>query len=236
MSEELVETTPGYWKKRWMDNKIGWQRVAVHKFLVKYVHELTGGRTNLRVFVPLCGKSIDMLWLAERGHNIVGVEVVKQPIESFFEENNLSFSVEKVKLAAAVDPVDVYKSVEKKITIFCCDLFLLSEEDVGGRFDAIWDRGSLSAMQPAVDNRGKRYTAKIHSLLAADGNCMVESHLYYGVDRGKNTPASISDELRNEIYGENFVLKELEVERLREDEEWKCLFDLKYHLIKPKKN
>ena len=116
------------------------------------------------------------------------------------------------------------------------DLFVLSEEDVGGRFDAIWDRGSSSAMQPAVDNRGKRYTAKIHSLLAADGNCMVESHLYYRVDRGNNTPASISDELRNEIYGENFVLKELEVERLREDEEWKCLFDLKYHLIKPKKN
>ena len=236
MSEELVEITPQYWKKRWMDNNIGWHRATVHNFLIKYVHELTGGRSNLRVFVPLCGKSLDMLWLAEQGHNVVGVEVVKQAIESFFEENDLTFSVEKVKLAAAVDPVDAYKCVEKKIIIFCCDLFVLSEEDVGGRFDAIWDRSSLSAMQPAVDNRGKRYTKKLHSLLATDGNYMLETYLYYGVDRGKSLPASISDELRNEIYEEDFILKELEVERLRVDQEWKCVFDLNYHLIKPKKN
>ena len=208
----------------------------MHNFLIKYVHELTGGRSNLRVFVPLCGKSLDMLWLAEQGHNVVGVEVVKQAIESFFEENDLTFSVEKVKLTASVDPVDVYKCVEKKIIIFCCDLFVLSEEDVGGRFDAIWDRGSLSAMQPAVDNRGKRYTKKLHSLLATDGNYLLETYLYYGVDRGKSLPASISDELRNEIYEEDFILKELEVERLRVDQEWKCLFDLNYHLIKPRIN
>ena len=236
MSEELVEIMPEYWKKRWMDNNIGWHRDKVHNLLVKYVHELTGGRSDLRVFVPLCGKSRDMLWLAEQDHNVVGVEVAKQPIESFFEENDLTFSVEKVKLAAAVDPVDVYKCVEKKIIIFCCDLFLLSEEDVDGRFDAIWDRGSLSAMQPAVDKRGKRYAKKIHSLLAADGKYMLETHLYYGVDRGKSTPASISDELLNEIYEEDFILKELEVERLRVDQEWKCFYDLNCHLIKPKKN
>lgn len=219
-----------------MDNKIGWHRDTVNKFLIKYVHELTGGRSNLRVFVPLCGKSLDMLWLAEQGHNVVGVEVAKQAIESFFEENDLTFSVEKVKLAATVDPVDVYKCVEKKIIIFCCDLFVLSEEDVGGRFDAIWDRGSLSAMQPAVVNRGKKYAKKLHSLLAADGNYLLEPYLYYGVDRGKSLPASISDELRNEIYEEDFILKELEVERHRVDQEWKCLFDLNYHLIKPRKN
>ena len=237
MSEELQIASPEYWEKHWTDNKIGWHRDTVNKFLVKYVHELTGGRSNLRVFVPLCGKSIDMLWLAEQGHNVVGVEVVKQAIESFFEENSLSFSVEKVKLAAAVDPVDVYKCVEKKIVIFCCDLFLLSEEDVGGRFDAIWDRGSLSAMQPAVDNRGKIYTKKMHSLLAADGNYMLESH-YYEVDRGGRPPASISDELRNEIYGEDFILKELEVEKLGEDPERHLTFahNYNYHLMTPKGN
>ena len=235
MSEELDETTPEFWEKRWADNKIGWHLDTVNKFLIKYVHELTGGRSNVRVFVPLCGKSLDMLWLAEQGHNVVGVEVAKQAIESFFEENDLTFSVEKVKLAAAVDPVDVYKCVEKKIAIFCCDLFLLSEEDFGGRFDAIWDRGSLSAMQPAVDNRGKRYTKKMHSLLAADGNYLLESH-YYEVDRGNRPPASISDEFRNEIYGEDFSLKELEVEKLEEDPQRDLSFalNMNYHVMKPK--
>ena len=92
MSNDKFETiTAKYWQKRWSQNEIGWQRDAVHKFLVKYVDELTDYRSNLRVFVPLCGKSLDMLWLADQGHHVVGVDFVKHPIESFFEENNLTF-------------------------------------------------------------------------------------------------------------------------------------------------
>jgi len=234
MSQELETTKPQFWLEQWENNKIGWHRDTVNKFLIKYIHELTGGRSNLRVFVPLCGKSIDMLWLADQGHNVIGVEIAKQGIESFFEENSLTFSAEKVKLAAAVDPVDVYKCTEKQITIFSCDLFALTEEDVGGRFDAIWDRGSLSTMQPAVDNQGRRYTEKMRSLLADDGNYMLESH-YYEVDRGDRPPACVPDELRNEIYGEDFIIKELEVEKLGEDQSGlPFAVDMHYHLIKPK--
>ena len=235
MSHQPETTTAEYWLKRWENNDIEWQRDTVNKFLIKYIDELTSGRSNLRVFVPLCGKTIDMLWLADQGHSVVGVEVAKLGIESFFEENSLTFSVEKVKLAAAVDLVDVYKCVEKQITIFCCDLFALTEEDVGGRFDAIWDRGSLSTMQPAVGNRGKRYTKKMRSLLAADGRQLLESH-YYEMDRGIRPPASIPDELRNEIFGEDFIIKKLEVEKLGEDPNspFSYPIDLHYHLLKPK--
>ena len=236
MSEELETTKAEYWQKRWKDNQIGWHRDTVNKFLIKYIDELTGGRsTNLRVFVPLCGKSLDMLWLADQGHNVVGVELAKLAIESLFEENNLTFTLEKVKIASSVDPVDVYKCVEKQITIFCCDLFALKDEDVGGKFDAIWDRGSLSTMQPAVGNQGKRYTKHLRSLLASDGNYMLESH-YYEVDRGNRPPASISDELRNEIYGEDFIIRALEVEKFEEDPNNSLSFtlDMHYHLFKPK--
>jgi len=237
MPQELEKTKTEYWQKRWKDNETGWHRDTVNKFLMKYIHELTGGRSNLRVFVPLCGKSIDMLWLADQGHSVIGVEVVKQAIEIFFEENSLTFSVETVKLASAVDPVDVYKCAEKQITIFCCDLFTLTEEDVGGRFDAIWDRGSLTTMQPAVGNQGKRYTKKMRSLLADDGSYMLESH-YYEVDRGDRPPACVPDELRNEIYGEDFIIKKLEVEKLGEDPSRSLSFavDMHYHLFKPKQN
>ena len=235
MLQEPDTTTAEYWEKRWEEKNTGWHREAVNKKLIKYLHELTGGRSNATVFVPLCGKSIDMLWLAEQGHEVVGVELSKLAIESFFQENNLEFSVEKVKLAVAVDLVDVYKCVGKKITIFCCDLFVVSKEDFGKRFDAIWDRGSLSAMQPAVDERGKRYTKKMRSLLADDGSYLLESH-YYEVDRGNKPPASISVGLRNEIYGEDFVLKALEMEKVPKDSQKALSFDLDlhYHLIKPK--
>ena len=220
-----------YWTDRWKEGKTDWHREEVHNILFKYVDELTGGRSNLRVLLPLCGKSVDMLWLAHQGHTVVGVELAKQAIESFFTENNLTFTVESVKMAANGEPAEVYKCNEKKITIFCCDLYTF-EEDVGGKFDAIWDRGSLSAIVPSVN--GKRYAKKMHSLLAHDGNCIVETH-YYEVDRGGKPPASISDELINELYGKDFDIKELEVGSIC-DTEFSFMMDLRYYLIKPKAN
>lgn len=237
MSEEKDSTTAEYWTDRWKEGNTGWHRQEVNAYLIKYVDELTGGRAKVRVFVPLCGKSVDMLWLADQGHAVIGVEVAKKAIENFFLENNLSFTVEIVKMAAESEPVDKYKCNEKDITIFCCNLFSVTEDDVGGRFDAIWDRGSLSAVAPAFNDNGKRYTKKMRSLLASDGNYMLESH-YYEVDRGTRPPACISEELRNEIYGEDFTIRELEVNRLEEDPNRNLSFalDLHYHLFKPKEN
>ena len=236
MAEEEPETaTAEFWRDLWKEGNTRWHSEEVNKYLIKYVTELTGGRSNLRIFVPLCGKSVDMLWLADQGHTVVGVELAKQAIENFFTENKLTFTVESVKMAANGEPAEVYKCKEKKITIFCCNLYNFEEEDVGGKFDAIWDRGSLSAIVPSAN--GKRYTKKMHSLLANDGNYMLESH-YYEIDRGTRPPASISDELRNEIYGEDFTIKELDVDRLGEDPNRPLSFalDLHYHLFKPKKN
>ena len=226
--------TEEYWTDRWKEGKTGWHREEVHNILIKYVDELTGGRSNLRVFLPLCGKSVDMLWLADQGHIVVGVELAKQAIEGFFTENNLTFTLESVKMAASGEPAEVYKCKEKKITIFCCDLFTIKDDDVGGKFDAIWDRGSLSAIVPFAEDRGKRYTKKMHSLLAKDGNYMLESH-YYEVDRGGKPPASISDDLRNELYGEDFDIKELQVDKIPVGES-SFTMDLRYYSMKPKAN
>ena len=232
MAGKPETATAEYWTDRWKKGKTDWHREEVHNILFKYVDELTGGRSNLRVFLPLCGKSVDMLWLADQGHTVVGVELAKQAIESFFTENNLTFKVESVKMTASGEPAEVYKCNEKNITIFCCDLYTFEEEDAGGKFDAIWDRGSLSAIVPSAN--GKRYTKKMHSLLAHHGNCIVETH-YYEVDRGGKPPASISDELRNELYGEDFTIKELEVGSVY-DTEFSFMRDLRYYLIKPKAN
>ena len=235
MSAELEATTAKFWTAHWEEGKIPWHEEGVNEYLIKYIDELTGGRSNIRVFVPLCGKSVDMMWLVDQGLEVVGVELAKQAIESFFAENNLTFTVESVKMAATSEPAEVYKCNEKQITIFCCDLFILREEDVGGKFDAIWDRGSMSAIVPSAGDRGKQYTKLMHSLLACDGNYMVESHCYE-IDRGNNPPASISDELRNELFGEDFTIKELDVNRIPEDPNRDLSFalDMHYHLYKPK--
>lgn len=237
MSDEPETTTSDFWKGLWKNGDIGWHRNEVNAFLIKYFDELTGGRSNLRFFVPLSGKSVDMLWLADKGHTVVGVELAKQANEDFFAENNLTFTVESVEMSAVSEPVEVYKCTEKKITIFCCDLFAMTENDVGGRFDAIWDRGSLSAIAPSFGDRGKRYTTKMHSLLTSGGNYLLESY-YYEVDRGMNPPASIPDEQINEMYEEHFTIKKLEVNKIQPNLDIKLSFalDMKHYLFKPKVN
>ena len=60
---------------------------------------------------------------------------------------------------------------------------------------------------------------------------MVESD-YYEVDRGLDPPASISDELRNELFGEDFTIKELDVNRFAEDRKRNFPFAFETHYRK----
>jgi len=39
--------------------------------------------------VPLCGKSQGMIWLAQRGYKVLGVEASDLAVEAFFEKSTL---------------------------------------------------------------------------------------------------------------------------------------------------
>src|SRR5690606_7289998 len=79
---------PDFWRQRWRDNKIGFHQERVLPLLEKHWPSL-GLATGSRVFVPLCGKSLDMAWLAARGHRVLGVELSPIAVEQFFDENAL---------------------------------------------------------------------------------------------------------------------------------------------------
>ena len=233
----LETTKVEYREKCWKEGNTGWHTNTVHKQLIKFAHDLLRGRPNLRVFLPMCGKSPDIVWLADQGHEVVGVEFAKQPIEGFFSDNSITFTVDSIKMAETAESMDVYKCIEKQITIFHCDLFSVTEKDVGGKFDAIWDRGSLSAIAPSVGDRGKLYTDKMYSFLSPDGRYLLESHRY-DVDRQGKPPANITQDHLNQMYQEKFFIKELGVEELKPDPTRRLPFVITrhYHLFTPKGN
>ena len=78
------------WIESWKRGSTRWHEGQVNAMLEKHAQDLTSGRTNLRVFVPMCGKSVDLLWLTDNGHTVVGVELAEIAVKSFFEETNLS--------------------------------------------------------------------------------------------------------------------------------------------------
>ena len=80
---------PESWLQRWRDGQIGFHEAEGSRHLP----ELWGALRPCKVLVPLCGKSRDLLWLAERGFAVTGVELSELAAEAFFAESGLAFDV-----------------------------------------------------------------------------------------------------------------------------------------------
>lgn len=136
------------WLERWEEGRIGWHEPSGNASLKRY-WEFAGGR---RVLVPLCGKSVDLLWLESCGNHVVGVELSEIAVREFFADNELEVRI--------TDAGRRYRAVDRDIEIVCGDYFDFDE----GGFDGHYDRGALVAM-PAAE-RG-RYAAHTSARLAA---------------------------------------------------------------------
>jgi thiopurine S-methyltransferase len=117
------------WLERWREGRIGWHEAGGNASLRKYWR--AEGR---RVLVPMCGKTVDMLWLEEQGNSVVGVELSDIAARAFFEENSLRYTIRDGKLPA-------YTALDRDITIHCGNLFDFDEPGHTGWYD----RGALVA-------------------------------------------------------------------------------------------
>lgn len=124
-----------YWHNRWDKEQTGWHRDVFNDLLEKYWSEINPVKDG-EVLVPLCGKSLDMLWLAEQGYNVVGLEMVEQAVQAFFEEN---------KLETVSNEIGKHiKYSSPPFTIFQGDLFDLEAGVV--QADAWYDRAAMVAL------------------------------------------------------------------------------------------
>ena len=132
-----------FWHCRWRNNEIGFHQGEFNRHLLKHWPALDVQR-GARVLVPLCGKSRDLIWLAERGHAVVGCEINELAVEKFFTEAGLT-------PRCAIDGPERRWSAHS-IEILLGDFFSLSRELIG-EFGAVYDRASLIAfpesMRPA---------------------------------------------------------------------------------------
>lgn len=79
---------PEYWLQRWREGRTGWHHESVMPLLEQHWGVL-GVASGTRVLVPLCGKSLDMLWLAQQGMRVLGVEITSLAVDAFLAENHL---------------------------------------------------------------------------------------------------------------------------------------------------
>ncbi|WP_201557990.1 thiopurine S-methyltransferase [Psychrobacter sp. 72-O-c] len=201
---------PEFWQQRWQDKRIGFNQPEVNPLLIKHFPALNLP-TDSRVFVPLCGKSVDMIWLASQGYEVAGVELVESAVQAFFTENNISPTVTR----HADNPnIKCYQGqiLGQTIELWVADIFALKPEDLG-QVDAIYDRAALIAL-PA-DMRLK-YSEKVRQLSSnissrASGNApQLLLTLNYDQSERNGPPFSISSEQVQQYYSSHYRITELE--------------------------
>ncbi|WP_445577658.1 Thiopurine S-methyltransferase [Pseudomonas sp. E141] len=198
---------PEFWHKRWSTNQIGFHLPEVNPYLQRFWSQL-GVEQGSRVLVPLCGKTLDLLWLAQQGYSVLGVELSEKAAADFFLEHQLEPSVSEE------GAFKVFRAAD--IEIRCGDFFALSPEDVSD-CTALYDRAALIALPGPMR---ERYAAHLQKILPQCVGLLIT--LDYSQDEMPGPPFSVGDDEVQRLLGEVWRLEVLQEQDVL-GESWKFL-------------
>lgn len=125
-----------FWHNKWHKNEIGFHLAEANPLLVKHFSVLQLA-PNSRIFLPLCGKTLDIDWLLAQGYQVVGAELSTIAVEALFSDLNLTPTITQI------GKLNQYSSPQ--ITIWNGDVFELTQTLLG-KVDAVYDRAALVAL------------------------------------------------------------------------------------------
>lgn len=180
-----------FWHQRWEKNEIAFHESQTNPLLVKYFKELSLPKGS-RVFLPLCGKTLDIPWLLSHGYRVAGAELSKIAMEQLFSQLGV-----KPEIAGAGE-LDHYRAAN--IDIFVGDIFHLTGKLLGP-VDAIYDRAALVALPEEMRNRYATHLMKIT-------NTAPQLLISYEYDQSlaAGPPFSVSKEEVNKLYSNSYEL------------------------------
>lgn len=125
-----------FWNERWEKKEIAFHMNEVNPMLIKHFSYLSLSKGK-RIFIPLCGKTLDIKWLLDRNYKIVGIELNESAVKSLFIELKIEPTI------LEINDFIIYK--HENIEIFVGDFFNLSE-NLLGKVNLIYDRAALVAL------------------------------------------------------------------------------------------
>lgn len=180
-----------FWHRKWASNDIGFHEKAANPLLVKHFSAL-GLEKGARVFLPLCGKSLDIHWLLANGYRVAGAELSRLAIEQLFSELGAEPTI------STCGPMQRFSA--PNLDIFVGDIFDVSAELLGP-VDAIYDRAALVALPEAV--RG-RYAAHLMQITAKAPQLLI--CFEYDQSLMAGPPFSIAGEEVSRHYRDTYAL------------------------------
>jgi len=184
-----------FWKERWEKNQIGFHLDEVNEMLEEHFKSLKLEQ-NTKIFLPLCGKTLDIQWLLSQGYNIIGAELSELAIQQLFDELNIKPDV------STHSDFKVYQA--KNLKIYVGDIFNLTYKILGS-IDAVYDRAALVALPFTLR---EKYTAHLRELT----NEVPQLLLNFTYDQSlmNGPPFSVSGDEIKEHYSANYKIDLLE--------------------------
>jgi thiopurine S-methyltransferase len=186
---------PDFWLERWRTAQIGFHQAAVDRHLKAYwpLLKLPAGS---QVFVPLCGKSLDLMWLRTLGHAVTGVELSPVAVQSFLMEHGIPAR------RRVLSGFDVYEA--DGLRLFCGDYFKLTPALLGS-MSAVYDRAALISWTPAAR---EPYVEHLTSLTGPGTQTLLIA-VEFPQEQMSGPPFPVTRDAIEQLYADHYSIEEL---------------------------
>ncbi|NNN43598.1 MULTISPECIES: thiopurine S-methyltransferase [Vibrio] len=173
-----------FWHNKWAANQIGFHLMEVNPLLMKYWPMVKPKRHDT-VLLPLCGKSEDLVWLAEQHDSVQGVELSPIAVRAFFAEHLYTPLVTELSAQHTCYQFD-------EICLYTGDIFTAPIHPV----DIIYDRAALVALPESMWNE---YANRLLSLLNPGGRILLVT-LDYPQNELTGPPFSVTEKAIRRLF------------------------------------
>jgi thiopurine S-methyltransferase len=213
-----IKMDPDFWHQKWESNVIGFHISEPNPLLVSHFKALSI-KAGSRVFLPLCGKTLDISWLLTNGYRVAGAELSEIAVNQLFEE--LGIKPNKTDL------VDLTRYSAENIDIFVGDIFHLSSKELGA-VDAIYDRGAFVALPKQMR---ERYAAHLNYITNSAPQLLISFE--YNQELLPGPPFAISNKELTQQYRQSYEVTLLASEEVVGGLKGKCEAVENVWLLKP---
>ncbi|MCW8936161.1 MAG: thiopurine S-methyltransferase [Gammaproteobacteria bacterium] len=179
-----------FWQQRWDLDQIAFHLPTVNPHLVSFLEKFNISPSS-QIFIPLCGKSLDITWLASHNYSVIGIECSNKAIVDFFQEQGIESETK-----------DVSKFIShqaKNIQLLQGDFFDLDQKLLKD-ISLLYDRASLIALP--FDKR-KQYVNLLSNILPSDSQILLIT-LEYDQNIMSGPPFSVSNNEVKALYEDKY--------------------------------
>ncbi len=135
-----TDSVQAWWQERWHKNEIGFHLPNVHSWLkTQWLHltQLGKIKSDACVFVPLCGKTLDIGYFLSLGHSVVACELSEKAVQQLFSQLQLTPKI------STWGQGQCYQA--EKLCVYVGDFFTLTTQELA-QVDYIYDRAAIIAL------------------------------------------------------------------------------------------